>query len=279
MLKITKVLKPIALRQITYANEEMEGGEVKATAAESSITHLDNSNITRQFNSILIDRTFYEIDLTDAELFEDIEMQALVGKIYEVAEEEKTRYTHAASGLWKWRDIMNGTAAGTKVFSQAWQEYVEENPNSSLINRLGEVSTEISVTLLKEHWPRMIYHTLCMLPQGFICTVFFQVESIYALCHLYTLLVYLFAIALTVWGFWKKGSSKKSELILGALLLNILVVGITCVVFFGQQRYLIYGFGVFYTSLLVMVEQIWKNYGKTWLKKVDFINIRILSDK
>ena len=229
------------------------------------------SNITGQFDSVLIDRTFYEMDEDDVALFEDPETRELFLEYFRQADQAKARYVYAQDGLWKWKDIMNGTAAGTMCMYNGWLAYLEDNPDSAVQDSAYwmQLNRSIAFALLKAHWPRMLYHTLCMLPQGFICTVFFQKESIYGLCHFYTLLIYLTAIAMMVWGFLKSDfPEERKEFMLGILILNVGMVVIISVIFFGMQRYLIYGFGVFYTAYLLMLEQLFKCYGRTLWKKV-----------
>lgn len=223
----------------------------------------DSANITGQFGSVLIDRTFYEIDEEDVELFQDPEVRAFFLTLLENSNREKARYVYARKGLWKWKDIMGGVGGGTYVLQYAWEDYEEEFPESGLLDKKQATAMLIAVALLKVHWPRMIYHTLCMLPQGFICTVFFQVEAIYGLCHLYMLFIYLSAVVGIIWGLKKKEDfGSRGEFLLGAVTLNILMVVVTSTIFFGMQRYLIYGFGVFYAAYLLMLERMWKLYGK-----------------
>ena len=73
------------------------------------------SNMTGQFDSILIDKTFYEIEENDWIYFKDKEVQELVRDIYAVSEEEQSNYKHSRNDLWKWQDIMNGTAGRTSI--------------------------------------------------------------------------------------------------------------------------------------------------------------------
>lgn len=252
--------------------DETDDGPVSLQRV-TNIAGVGASNVTGQMDSILIDRTFYEMDEEDRKLFEDEEIQALFLEYYEQADLEKARYVYARKGLWKWKDIMNGTAAGTACMYKGWQNYLEKIPDSPFQDwsYCMQVNRQIAVTLMKTHWPRMLYHTLCMLPQGFICTVFFQKEAIYGLCHIYTLLVYVLAIIATVFGFWRGRNvflEERSEFMLGILVLNIGMVVIISVIFFGMQRYLIYGFGLFYGALLLMLEEIWKLYGSTLWKRL-----------
>ncbi len=232
-------------------------------AAAAVPVQADSSNVTGQFDSVLLCRTLYEMEEEDSALFSDPEIQKLFLKFYGAAESTKARYAYAGKGLWKWKDIMNGTAQGAYTSTEGWKAYREENPESALLQNQTQANRIVAFALLKKHWPRMLYHTLCMLPQGFVSTVFFQVEKIYGLCHLYTLAVYAAAIILLAVGGRRKWfAPERGKFMLCALVLNAGMVVVISVVFFGMQRYVIYGFGIFYMALLLLAEQcgreLWK---------------------
>lgn len=273
MLGINHGLQQIADRERPGIEASIDRTNIVAAAGMQAETRdepetPDNSNVTSQFDSVLVDRTFYEMDAEDAELFEDPELQALFWKVFEAADQNRSRYVYARNGLWKWQDIMNGTCDGTYMLGKGWESFREEFPESPLLDNQVQAKRAIAFTLLRAHWPRMLYHTLCILPQGFICTVFFQIEKIYGLCHLYTLLVYAGAVVLTIWGQKRKDIfGRRGEFLLGAVALNVLMVIITSVVFFGMQRYLIYGFGIFYAACVLMLEPVVRNVGRKIWKK------------
>lgn len=255
--------------KIEAGAEAVEESDTQSEAQSEKKKTVASTNITGQFSSVLLDRVLYEMDEEDVLLFDDPEIRQIFQKFYEAAEASKARYVYARKGLWKWKDIMNGVAGGTYTMLDGWAAFKLENPDSELNSNWSQAGNVIAVTLLKKHWPRMLYHTLCMLPQGFICTVFFQKESIYGLCHLYTLMVYLSAGLLTFWGFKrKKIMSKQTEFLFSVLVLNSGMVIIISVIFFGMQRYLIYGFGAFYAAYLLMLEQLGKSYGSRLWKKI-----------
>ena len=116
----------------------------------------------------------------------------------------------------------------------------------------------IGMALLKEHFGRFLYHTLMMLPQAFICTVFFQIKPIYLLCHLVTLFLYLSALALMIWGYAdRKAENQCAEFMALVLGSNLVMIVIISMVFFGQQRYLVYNFGIFYIAYYVLLRELW----------------------
>ena len=43
-------------------------------------------------------------------------------------------------------------------------------------------------------------------------------------------------------------------LVLGS---NLVMIGIISMVFFGQQRYLVYNFGIFYAAYYVLLRELW----------------------
>lgn len=240
-------------REISERNMSLEStpGENESQEAKRIEPTVETvSNVTDQYGHLLIDKAIYEIDEDDYLLFEDKEMQKLCQAIYEEADSRKNRYVYARKGLWMWEDIMNGIAGGTSVASSGWNAYLEKNPDTYLTY---SSINQIAAALILEHLGRIIYHTIRMMPQGFICTVFFQKSSVYLLCHLVVLFVYASALALVIWGYHKKEIPRKyPEFLLGCIVVNVLFVFIMTVMFFAMQRYLIYCFGIFYVSYYLM---------------------------
>lgn len=239
---------PMAETEIQKDGQEEEA-EQRETTVEEEQAETDTaavSNITDQYGHLLIDKAIYEIDEDDFLLFEDEELQKLCQAIYEAADREKNRYVYARKGLWMWEDIMNGIAGGTHMAELGWTDYLSENPDTNLTY---SAVNQIAAALVFEHLGRIVYHTIRMMPQGFICTVFFQKSSIYLLCHIIVLLIYVSALALVIWGYRKKEVPRQyPEFLLGCIVVNILFVFITTIMFFAMQRYLIYCFGIFYVS-------------------------------
>lgn len=204
------------------------------------------SNVADQYGHLVIDKAIYEIDEDDYLLFENEELQKLCQAIYQQADEDRQRYVYMRDNLWRWQDIMNGIGDGTRIASAGWDNYLAENPDTTLT---FDAVNQVAATLLFAHIGRVIWHMLCMMPQGFICTVFFQKADIYLFCHLITLFIYVSAILLTIWGYRRKGLSRQyPEFMLGCIVINVLFVVIQSIMFFAMQRYLVYCFGIFYVA-------------------------------
>lgn len=218
---------------------------------------------TSQYVSLIFSRGMYEADRDDAYLFEDEVVRGLYLALYEAADAEEQRYAYAQSGLWMWRDIVGGVGqVGKTCLSVPSLYYAEYYPEIIMSDQFSEIRnahlTSIGLTLLKAHFGRFLYHTFMMLPQAFICTVFFQIQPVYLLCHLVTLFLYLSAAALMIWGFGaKQTDNRHAEFMALVLGSNVVMVVVISLVFFGQQRYLVYHFGTFYSAYYLLLRKLW----------------------
>lgn len=226
-----------------------------------------------QYTSLIFSRGMYEADYEDADLFTDEMLKGLYEVLYGAVDHEQQRYAYENKGLWMWQDIVGGIGRVGKtclpIGVQYYRDYYPEIYESDSFNGIWNDNLQtIGMELLQEHVGRFLYHTLMLLPQAFICTVFFQIKQIYLLCHLVTLFLYLSAAALMIWGYAdKKINNKYAEFMAVVLGTNIVIILLISVVFFGQQRYLVYNFGIFYVAYYLLVAQLWEIYGKNWIKK------------
>lgn len=72
-----------------------------------------------------------------------------------------------------------------------------------------------------------------------------------------------------IWGYMDRKVSESSAefmaLILGTNLVLVIVISL---VFFGQQRYLIYAFGMFYIAYYVLLRKLWNLYLRGKIRQV-----------
>ena len=221
---------------------------------------------TSQYVSLIFSRGMYEADYEDYLLFEDEQVRNLYLDLYPRADKAQCRYVYAKPGLWMWRDIVGGIGSvGKKCFHHQNNYYNENYPelvyssNYSSVRNANQL--KIGLTLIKAHFGRFLYHTLMLLPQAFICTVFFQIERIYLLCHLVTLFLYLSAVALMIWAYKdKRVENAYGEFMCSVLGTNLVLILVISLMFFGQQRYLVYNFGIFYISGFLLFMKLWRLY-------------------
>lgn len=263
---VTKVQLPEIFEEyiLEQVDEEEDVGESVQELSVEELEQLANWRITvSQYVSLIFSRGMYEADPEDASIFEDEVVRGLYVALYEAVDAEKERYVYARNGLWMWQDIVGGVGQVGKTCLRVPSAYYAANyPELIVSDHFGETRNEhlalVGLTLIKKHFGRFLYHTLMTLPQAFICTVFFQIKPIYLLCHLVTLFLYLTAFALMVWGYAdRKASNKQAEFMALVLGSNVVMVVIISLVFFGQQRYLVYNFGIFYIACYLLLRELW----------------------
>ncbi len=243
---------------------------------------VDKSFSTSQYVSLIFSRGMYESDPEDVELFEDEVLRGLYTALYQAADAEEERYIYAHTGLWMWRDIVGGIGKVGKTCLMIPSEYYAEiYPEIIASDHFSDTRNAhlqyIGITLIKAHFRRFLYHTLMLLPQAFICTVFFQIKPIYLLCHLVTLFLYLSALALMIWGYVdRKADHRCAEFMAFVLGTNVVMVVVISLVFFGQQRYLVYNFGIFYVAYYLLLRELWKirirDMVMTWMSERGKVN-------
>ena len=221
---------------------------------------------TSQYVSLIFSRGMYEADYEDYLLFEDEQVRNLYLDLYPRVDKAQCRYVYAERGLWMWRDIVGGIGSvGKECFHHQSNYYIINyrelvySSNYSSVRNANQL--KIGLTLIKAHFGRFLYHTLMLLPQAFICTVFFQIERIYLLCHLVTLFLYVSAVALMIWAYKdKKVENAYGEFMCSVLGTNLILILVISLMFFGQQRYLVYNFGIFYISGFLLLMKLWRVY-------------------
>lgn len=247
-------------RQLRTETQEQDDTSAKDKKASPLFT-------TSQFVTLIFSRGMYEADYEDYLLFEDEQVRNLYFILYENTEKAQCRYTYAAPGLWMWKDIVGGIGSVGKTCFYAQNEYYNNkypdlvySDSYSAVRNKNQV--HIGMTLIRAHFGRFLYHTCMLLPQAFICTVFFQIKRVYLLCHLITLFLYLSAVCMTIWAYKsKKVKNAYGEFMCAVLGTNLVMVIVISLVFFGQQRYLVYCFGIFYIAYFLLLLQLWKIYG------------------
>lgn len=178
-----------------------------------------------------------------------------------------------------WKDIVGGIGKIGEICLMVPSNYYVESAQEVIrAADFGAVRTEhmltIGMTLIKAHFGRFLYHTLMLMPQAFVSSVFFQYAPLYGFCHMVTAFLYLSATFLMIWAYTdpriRKESAEMMALVLG---INVMTVFIISLVFFGQQRYLVYTFGPFYMAYYLLIRQLWRMrvrglLGKKFLGKI-----------
>lgn len=222
--------------------------------AEYTILTADDEMMTSQFDSLIISRGFFEADAEDVELFDDEIVRDIFIRTYELANEGKHLYNYAKPGLYMWRSLVYDRMG--MLVDQAIDECDTKYPGIREKSKL-DISREMGIKLLLTHFDRYLYHTMRLMIPSFIASVFFQIESIYLLCHCVTLLIYLFAILGAIWVAKVRKNRSVAEFSLAIVIMLIVMVVIINFVFIGLQRYVVYGMGIFYCAMYLQVKEIY----------------------
>lgn len=229
---------------------------------------------TSQYVTLIFSRGMYEAEYDDYLLFEDEQVRELYLYLLPRMDRQEKRYVYAQPGLWMWQDIVGGLGTIGLIGYHSQNSFYKQNypellydSNYASVRNTNQI--KIGLTLIKAHFGRFLYHTFMLLPQAFICTVFFQIKRIYLLCHLVTLFLYLSAAALTIWAYRdKKVENAYGEFMCSVLGTNLVLVLVISLVFFGQQRYLVYNFGIFYISYFLLLMKLWRLYLRGYAVRV-----------
>ena len=107
--------------------------------------------------------------------------------------------------------------------------------------------------LFEEHLVDYLVLIMKLLPHSLVASIFIQPDVVYELCHVIAGVIYIFAIILIVYALKKGCELKYLQPVMFALLVIIFNVVVTNVFFYGQQRYVVYPFGIFYISVFIEV--------------------------
>lgn len=244
------VLPAINARNQEIEAEENESDE-KGNIATVETVETEYSESMSQMTHLIMIRGFYEADEEDIALFNTPEMQEIFQRVYDEVDQREYRYVYARSGLYMWKDIMQDKIVGAA--GKAIRNYMSDNPEVQIDKE--KVVRELGMKVLLKHFDRYIYHSIRLMIPGFISSVFFQIEKIYGLCHVITLLIYGIAIFGMIYCKKYHGEKKTVGFAFATVGFICLSVGIINIVFTGLQRYMVYAMGIFYCSMYLLMKE------------------------
>ena len=249
-----KAQEEIQNSQIELNGSVEEHAQEALEEIESGQTQLVQREVTSQFDSLIVSRGFFEADREDVELFEDEMMRQIFLRSYELLDEDKHLYNYAEPGLYMWQDLVYDYL-GLDVH-QAIMEYDAANPGVRMRSE-ASIFRELGLRVLFKHFGRYLYHAIRLMLPSFIASVFFQIRPIYLLCHFIALFIYLFAIIGSFWVKKNDGERRVIEYSLSIVLTMVIMVVVINLVFMGLQRYVVYGMGIFYCAMYLLVKEMY----------------------
>jgi len=217
------------------------------------------ANSLGQVGSALICRAFYEAESDDYQHYDDPNMQEMFLRIYHECDKQQILYPYAKEGLWMWEDLTQTdiySVASREIGAYLTEKYPELGENE-LLQKITQIKISMAIKEIQLHFGRFIYHCFRLMIPGFISCIFFNIESIYLLCHIIVLFLYVSAIIMGAYIIKQKEmKNAAAKFILASVLSCIVFVGVVNSIFFGMQRYFIYNMGVFYCAYYLAFREI-----------------------
>ena len=220
----------------------------------------------------LVQRLLFLSAEEDAELFEGREKE-IFEETWERMQEAGTTDKYFDKNWKSWSEIFKAFGANSRILgdvirNQLAEEEILAKDTIGEEIQVAEISHELTMKLLKKHWPQHLELTAQLLPKSFISTAFFHKVRIYDLLLLATILVYLYCLIGSVL-FFKRG--EKSRMAAEWMLLVLLTSCINAVacdlILCGLQRYMAYTLGMTWIGVFLISREIfsiWRRGRKIW---------------
>lgn len=250
--------------KIIFASSLFAGLLVVISLGLSIIPVLVQKNSWQQLTDAVLGRTLCTIEEEDRYLFDKTEHIEAFDYVYEQIDRNEQRMLYFRNNTWRANDIAHATNENTKSY-YGWIEsfYSEiglEIEPSELPQRMSNTSLTIISELLRDNMSGYIIMTLQLIPSSLVSSIFIQPDSLHGVCYFITFILFL-ATLVGMFICYKKGIKIKYIV---PMLLTLLIMFTNAVVvnflFYGQQRYVIYTFGLFYVSWVIMLKGIKDNY-------------------
>jgi len=215
--------------------------------------------IMPQFSHAVSGKVLSTMEETDRNYFSDVEQDAF-DYVYNKVDEKKHRTEYMRTDVYRSDDIIVAINDNTKFHLSYFHEFCL-GKEKELQTNLSEIDIKNNVinTLFIENFGRYLGLASQLLPYSFVASIFIQPDAIKGLCHVVTAILYLLAIAIYVKARKKAITStctRPFEIVMSILLINVVL---TNIVFYAQQRYVIYTFGWFYIVVLLMLIGLYRN--------------------
>lgn len=227
-------------------NENADGTNEKyaAISDQSLLLEVSDQNIDVQGRGVFYAKMLIAAEYEDRELFEDPDLREFYEKLYDELLEKEL--------ILKSLDL--DLLIADKIYGQQDNVYKESQRIAVQYGQSSASVVQIAETLFRHHPLRWLKSGLLQVPSGLISTVFFHKRAFYWFSYLITFIVYFSAFSAVIWGIKKKAPREVIEFVVLTILNNFLFVFATAIVHIDQQRYVVYGFSIFYMSLYCLLK-------------------------
>lgn len=218
--------------------------ETYISVSEEALLDVSDQNIEAQGRGVFYAKMLFAAEYEDRELFDDRDLREFYEKLYDELLEKELLLNSLDKDLF----------IADRIYIKLEHVYRESLRIAGQYGQSSVSVVQIAETLFRHHPLRWLKSGLFQVPSGLISTVFFHKRAFYWFSYLITFLVYFSAFFSVIWGIKKKASRETIEFVVLTILNNFLFVFATSVVHIGLQRYVVYGFGIFYMSLYCLMK-------------------------
>lgn len=189
----------------------------------------------------------------DEELYSG-EMKQLFIILYDEVDKKQGREKYFRHDVKRWEDICNAANENTKLLGPLIVENLDvfSCPPEEISS--NKVKSELIYPLLIKHWDRYLLMTVELFVQSLVVSIFIHPDWAYIPGYCVALVLFVLSIFLM-----QRMKEKEYSLPMRTVVIVILLLcGLTNVIFIGLQRYVVYPFGWFYISLVVMFNRIYE---------------------
>ncbi len=194
------------------------------------------------------------IEEDDEALFEGHEL-FIYHELYDAVMESGTNADTFRSGLRGWEDIASASNENTKIAREVVQAYYVTYMSDRIEDGIDKIIASMSGKLLQAHYAEYWGMTLILCLESLVLSIFIQPSRIFTLCNIVALMLYIFSAVFFVRSLRIKKDADITipyTVTMTALLFNVLI---TNLLFYGMQRYIVYTFGYFYLSVILILSK------------------------
>lgn len=195
------------------------------------------------------------IEEDDEVLFEGHEL-SIYHELYNAVMKSGTNADTFRPGLRGWEDIANASNENTKIARDVVQTYYVTYMSDRVDDGINQIIASMSGELLQAHYVEYWGMTMILCLESLVLSIFIQPSRIFALCNIVAVFLYIFSMFLFV----KVLKIRKNvEIMVPYIFSMIALLGnvvVTNLLFYGMQRYIVYTFGYFYLSLILMLAKL-----------------------
>lgn len=224
------------------------------------ITALQNRKLPDQLNAALSGKALTLMTREDITLFGNTHQECME-YVFERTMEEGNLGIQCRNNTWKAYDYAHSIQQNTKFFAAYIYDYLKEKGIDSIDGMGGyHLQCYYSSVLLGKHWYDYHIMSATLLLQSLVTSFSYQPDSLHEICHYCACIMILAYIVLLIIEIKNRTDKNVIAFATETIILLLINAIFVSIIFYGQQRYLIYTFGFLYLSWYMLIKGYINNY-------------------